>query len=99
MNGEFIRIETLEEIATLKRENKRLKELKLSNDKNVLDANIKLQDENNMLKRDIQILEKRIDEATRKLKEHKKDLDYEPWSEYTISGTILFDLAGILEGE
>lgn len=63
MNGEFIRIETLEEIATLKREVKRLKELKLSNDKNVLDANIKLQDENNMLKRDIKILENRIDEA------------------------------------
>lgn len=69
MNGEFIRIETLEEIATLKRENKRLKELKLSNDKNVLDANVKLQDENNMLKRDIQILEKRINEAIECLKE------------------------------
>lgn len=94
MNGEFIRIETLEEIATLKRENKRLKELKLSNDKNVLDANIKLQDENNMLKRDIQILEKRIDEATKCVEQMIKELD-----KRDMLHPAETELLGILKGE
>ena len=75
MNGEFIGIETLEEIARLKKEVKRLKNLELSNDKNVLDANIKLQDENNMLKRDIQILEKRNNEAIKYVEHMLKELD------------------------
>ncbi len=68
MKGEYISVQTLEEIARLKKENKRLRELELSNDKNLLNANIKLQDDNNMLKRDIQILEKRIDKAIEEIK-------------------------------
>lgn len=40
----------------------------------------------------------RIDKAIEKLKEHKHDLDYEPWSEYKVSGKILFELAIILKG-
>lgn len=31
-----------------------------------------------------------------KLKEHKKDLDYEPWSIYKIDGKVLFDLVKIM---
>ena len=31
------------------------------------------------------------------LRKHKKDLDYEAWSEYKISGSILFDLVFFLE--
>lgn len=31
-----------------------------------------------------------------KLKEHKKDLDYEPWSIYKIDGKVLFDLVNIM---
>lgn len=94
MNGEFIGIETLEEITSLKRENKRLKELKLSNDKNVLDANIKLQDENNMLKRDIQILEKRFDEATKYVERMIKELD-----KRDMLHPAETELLGILKGE
>lgn len=44
-------------------------------------------------------LKDRINEATDLLKEHKNDLDYEPWSEYKISGKILFDLVNTLKGE
>lgn len=40
-----------------------------------------------------------IKEAREKLKEHKHDLDYEPWSEYKIKGSILFALVGILGKE
>lgn len=43
-------------------------------------------------------LNQRIDKAIEKLKEHKQDLDYEPWSIYKIDGNILFDLVNILEG-
>ena len=43
-------------------------------------------------------LQKRIDKAIEKLKEHKHDLDYEPWGIYRIEGNILFDLVNILEG-
>lgn len=41
----------------------------------------------------------RVDKAIEKLKEHKHDLDYEPWSEYRVSGTILFELSIILKGD
>lgn len=44
------------------------------------------------------IFKERINKAIEKLKEHKHDLDYEPWSEYKISGNILFDLVNILKG-
>ena len=40
----------------------------------------------------------KIYKAIEKLKEHKQDLDYEPWSEYKINGKILFDLVDILKG-
>ena len=43
-------------------------------------------------------LNQRIDKAIEKLKEHKQDLDYEPWSIYKIDENILFDLVNILEG-
>lgn len=43
-------------------------------------------------------LQQRIDKAIEKLKEHKQDLDYEPWSIYQIEGNILFDLINILKG-
>ena len=43
-------------------------------------------------------LQARIDKAIEKLKEHKVDLDYEPWSFYEVDGNILFDLVNILEG-
>lgn len=43
-------------------------------------------------------LKQRIDKAIEKLKEHKHDLDYEPWSIYQIEGSILFDLVNILKG-
>lgn len=38
-----------------------------------------------------------VKEVRKKLKEHKQDLDYEPWSEYKIKGKILFDLITILD--
>lgn len=41
----------------------------------------------------------RNEKAIKKLKEHKHDLDYEPWSIYKIEGNILFDLKNILQGE
>lgn len=44
-------------------------------------------------------LRKIVVEANDILRHHKHDLDYEPWSEYKISGNILFDLAIILKGE
>lgn len=43
-------------------------------------------------------LQVRINKAIQKLKEHKQDLDYEPWSLYQIEGNILFDLVNILKG-
>lgn len=41
----------------------------------------------------------KINKAIEKLKEHKYDLDYEPWSIYKIDGFILFDLVRILENK
>ena len=38
-----------------------------------------------------------LDKIKEELKKHKHDLDYEPWSEYKISGNILFDIVKILE--
>ena len=38
-----------------------------------------------------------LDKIKEELKKHKSDLDYEPWSEYKISGNILFDIVKILE--
>jgi predicted RNase H-like nuclease (RuvC/YqgF family) len=38
----------------------------------------------------------KIDKLKNKLKEHKKDLDYEPWSIYKIDGKVLFDLVKIM---
>lgn len=62
-------------------------------------------EENKYLKEDykrhidrINELTNRIDKAIEKLKEHKYDLDYEPWSIYRIKGSILFDLVNILKG-
>lgn len=49
----------------------------------------------NLLKQ-LEAYENMRKEAINKLKEHKKDLDYEPWSIYEIKGSILFDLADIL---
>lgn len=43
-------------------------------------------------------LQVRVNKAMEKLKEHKQDLDYEPWSIYQIEGSILFDLVNILKG-
>ena len=40
--------------------------------------------------------DKVIEEVIKKIKEHKEDLDYEPWSTYKISGKILFDTVEIL---
>lgn len=48
----------------------------------------------------LQLLEQKdnkINKAISKLKEHKHDLDYEPWSIYKVDGKILFDLVEILE--
>lgn len=39
----------------------------------------------------------KINKAIDKLKKHKHDLDYEPWSIYKVNGSILFDLVKILE--
>lgn len=65
----------------------------------------RLYEENKYLKEDykkhidrINELTNRIDKAIEKLKEHKQDLDYEPWSVYQIEGSILFDLVNILKG-
>ena len=38
-----------------------------------------------------------LDKIKEELKKHKPDLDYEPWSEYKISGNILFDIVKLLE--
>lgn len=46
-----------------------------------------------------QTLKKQVKMAIEKLKEHKYDLDYEPWSIYEVSGNILFDLKLILNGD
>ena len=51
---------------------------------------IKLQQENTQLKSVLK-------EIREKLKEHKYDLDYEPWSIYEIQGKILFDLLEIID--
>lgn len=44
-------------------------------------------------------LQERIDKAIEILKKHKADLDYEPWSIYQVRGSILFDLANVLESK
>ena len=48
------------------------------------------------VERDNKQLENIIKEAINKLKEHKYDLDYEPWSIYKIKGSILFELTETL---
>lgn len=69
-----------------------------------------LEEENQRLNNDIKILLKENEakekviieyenmrkEVINKLKEHKKDLDYEPWSLYEVRGSILFNLVNIL---
>ena len=49
-----------------------------------------LQQENTQLKSVLK-------EIREKLKEHKYDLDYEPWGIYKIQGNILFDLVKIID--
>lgn len=67
--------------------------------KNALIKTIKeLQKEKNNMACLVNDLQENTDEAIEKLKEHKHDLDYEPWSEYKINGSILFDLVEILQG-
>ena len=89
MKGEFLSLETAKKIHNTKTE----KQI----DKNLLEANIKLVDENKMLKRDNELLNNTLIEIKKLLRKHKKDLDYEPWSEYKISGNILFELVSVLE--
>lgn len=48
------------------------------------------------LKDKLEAYENMRKEAINKLKEHKKDLDYEPWSLYEVRGSILFNLSNIL---
>lgn len=48
------------------------------------------------LQKQLEAYENMRKEAINKLKEHKKDLDYEPWSLYEVRGSILFDLSNIL---
>ena len=83
MKGEFLSLETTKTEKPI--------------DKNLLEANIKLVDENKMLKRDNELLNNTLIEIKKQLRKHKKDLDYEPWSEYKISGNILFKLVSVLE--
>lgn len=89
MKGEFLSLETAEKIHNTKTEK--------PIDKNLLEANIKLVDENKMLKRDNELLNNTLIEIKKLLRKHKNDLDYEPWSEYKISGNILFELVSLLE--
>ena len=51
------------------------------------------------LQQENQSLKDRIEKANNKLREHKHDLDYEPWSIYEINGSILFDLVDLLKGD
>lgn len=70
MRAEYITLETAKKIEELK--NKRKKAESKTNDRinsSIIDANIKLQDENKMLKRDNQLLEKRMNNAAEYLKE------------------------------
>lgn len=70
MRAEYITLETAKKIEELK--NKRKKAESKINDRinsSIIDANIKLQDENKMLKRDNQLLEKRMNNAAEYLKE------------------------------
>lgn len=89
MKGEFLSLETAKKIHNTKTEK--------PIDKNLLEANIKLVDENKMLKRDNELLNNTLIEIKKLLRKHKNDLDYEPWSEYKISGNILFELVSLLE--
>lgn len=45
----------------------------------------------------LELKDNKINKAIEKLKEHKHDLDYEPYSIYKVDGDILFDLVKILE--
>ena len=58
--------------------------------------NMSVAKENDELKKQLEAYKNMRKEAINKLKEHKKDLDYEPWSIYEIKGSILFDLVDIL---
>ena len=49
-----------------------------------------------ILEKQLEAYENMRKEAINKLKEHKKDLDYEPWSLYEVRGSILFNLSNIL---
>ncbi len=44
-----------------------------------------------------ELLNNTLIEIKKLLRKHKNDLDYEPWSEYKISGNILFELVSALE--
>lgn len=70
MRAEYITLETAKKIEELK--NKRKKAESKNNDRinsSIIDANIKLQDENKMLKSDNRLLEKRMNNAAEYLKE------------------------------
>lgn len=70
MRAEYITLETAKKIEELKMK-RRAGENKVTNKMNssIIDANIKLQDENKMLKSDNKLLEKRMNNATEYLKE------------------------------
>ncbi len=89
MRGEFLSLETAKKIHNAKTD----KQI----DTNILEANIKLVDENKILKKDNELLNNKLIKIKKTLKKHKNDLDYEPWCEYKISGNILFELVSILE--
>lgn len=86
--GEFLSLDTAKRLH---------KEKENKIDKNILEANIKLVDENKLLKMDNELLNNTLIEIKKLLRKHKNDLDYEPWSEYKISGNILFELVSVLE--
>lgn len=84
MKGEFLSLETAKKIHNTKTEK--------PIDKNLLEANIKLVEENKMLKRDNELLNNTLIEIKKLFRK-----DYETWSEYKISGNILFELVSLLE--
>lgn len=91
----------------LERSKKEIKRLEIIEEKYkdcklyIKDYKDELEEEKRINKENLKLIDQlqdRIDKAIEKLKEHKHDLDYEPWSEYKISGNIVFDLVNILKG-